>query len=126
MVQGSKKLIQSRPVSLKSKAAKVNRKENSNSNPKFTRKGNPLQLPKRFRNEALDERALSKEIDKANEQKVAAKLLQGGGKVATTDLLQRGKALNKDIRRSQVKRKLTRVEEKLNELEKKAEQEGLL
>ena len=69
---------------------------------------------------------MSKEIDKANEQKVAAKLLQGGGKVATTDLLQKGKALNKDIRRSQVKRKLTRVEEKLNELEKKAEQEGLL
>lgn len=126
MVQGSKKFLPSRPVSLKAKAVKAIRKEKNNTNPKFTRKGNPLQLPKRFRNEALDERALSKEIDKANEQKVAAKLLQGGGKVATTDLLQKGKSLNKDIRRSQVKRKLTRVEEKLNELEKKAEQEGLL
>eukprot|EP01036_Dinobryon_divergens_P028480 gene28480-37431_t len=126
MVQGSKKFLPSRPVSLKAKAVKATHKDKKNTNPKFTRKGNPLQLPKRFRDEALDERALSKEIDKANEQKVAAKLLQGGGKVATTDLLQKGKSLNKDIRRSQVKRKLTRVEEKLNELEKKAEQEGLL
>jgi hypothetical protein len=126
MVQGSKKFLPSRPNSLKAKAVKATRKDKNNTNPKFTRKGNPLQLPKRFRDEALDERALSKEIDKANEQKVAAKLLQGGGKVATTDLLQKGKSLNKDIRRSQVKRKLTRVEEKLNELEKKAEQGGLL
>lgn len=84
-------------------------------------------MPKnKFRNEALDERALSKEIDKANEQKVAAKLLQGGGKIGFTDLLQKGKSLNKEIRRSQVKKKLGRVEEKLVELEKKAEAEGLL
>ena len=65
-------------------------------------------------------------IDKANEQKVAAKLIQGGGKLATKDIMQRGKELNKEQRRSQVKKKLSRVEEKLRDLKDKAEREGLL
>ena len=61
-------------------------------NKKRIKKGNPLQLPKNiYRDEALDDRALSKAIDKANEQKVAAKCLQGGGKINTADIKQRGK-----------------------------------
>ena len=64
-------------------------------------------------------------IGKANEQKVAAKLLQGGGKITTKDILQRGKELNREQRRSQVKKKLTRVEEKLEVLKQKAANEGL-
>jgi predicted HicB family RNase H-like nuclease len=67
-----------------------------------------------------------KAIDKANEQKVAAKLLQGGGKINTKDILHRAKELNREQRRSQVKKKLTRVEEKLQDLRQKADKEGLL
>jgi hypothetical protein len=128
MVQGNKKLTSRRLIALKGsksgQSAKIAKRE---KNAIKTKKGNPLQLPRsNFRNEALDERALSKAIDKANEQKVAAKLIQGGGKIGTKDLVQKGKELNKDLRRSQVKRKLTRVEEKLNALETKAEAEGLI
>ena len=57
---------------------------------------------------------------------MAAKLIQGGGKLATKDIMQRGKELNKEQRRSQVKKKLSRVEEKLRDLKDKAEREGLL
>ncbi len=86
-----------------------------------------MQLPTRnFRDEALDDHSLSKAIDKSNERKVAAKLIQGGGKLSTTDLLQKGKELNKDIRRSQVKKKVGRVSEKLKVLQEKAEKDGLM
>jgi hypothetical protein len=91
---------------------------------KLTRLGNPLQLPKsNFRDEALDARALSKAIDISNEKKVAAKLLQGGGKLTTSDIKSKGKELAKELRRNLLKKKVGRVEQKLNEL-KKAE-EGL-
>jgi hypothetical protein len=125
MVQGSKKLA-GRPgaITKSSSSAKINKQI---LNSKKVKKGNPLQLPtKHFRNEALDDHALSKAIDKSNERKVAAKLIQGGGKLATTDLLQKGKELNKDLRRSQVKKKVGRVGEKLKILQEKAEREGLV
>lgn len=131
MVQGSLKLS-SRPSQLKrtckssGKSAKITKREQKS---KQTKKGNPLQLPKQqhaFREQALEERALSKAIDKANEQKVAAKLLQGGGKLKNAELLQKGKVLNKELRRAQVKKKLSRVEEKLAALEERAEAGGLI
>ena len=53
-------------------------------------------------------------------------MIQGGGKLSTKDILQKGKELNKANRRSQVKKKLTRVEEKLKALSEKTEREGLL
>lgn len=89
--------------------------------------GSSVILPKgRFREFAEDSRILSKAIDKSNEQKVAAKVLQGGGKIATKDILQRGKELNKEQRRSQVKKKLGRVEEKLKSLKEAADAKGLI
>ena len=85
-----------------------------------------LQLPKgRFREIAIEDRELSKAIAKANEQKVAGKLIQGGGKLTTKDILQKGKELNREKRRSEVKRKVGRVEEKLKELKERAEREGM-
>ncbi len=125
MVQGSSKLG-SRPGAFKKsgKSAKVTKQIQKS---KQAKKGNPLQLPKNnFRNEALDDLALSKAIDKANEKKVAAKLIQCGGKLTTTDLMSGGKEINKELRRSQVKKKIGRVAEKLKELQEKAEKEGLL
>lgn len=117
MVQGNIKLGKKPGASKSGKSAKVQKRI---VNQKKVLKGNPKQLPNNaFRNEALDDRALSRAIDKSNEQKVAAKFLQGGGKLLMTDLTQKGKEMNKDIRRSQVKKKLGRVEEKLKELEKK-------
>ncbi len=92
-----------------------------------TKKGNPLQLPKnKYLSSALDDRAISREIGKSAEQKTAAKFIQGGGKLGTLkDVMQKGKELSKEMRRNQVKKKLTRVEEKLQSLKEKAEREGL-
>jgi hypothetical protein len=64
-------------------------------------------------------------IDKANEQKIAAKTIQDGGHLAISDLKKKGKELNREQRRTQVKKKLTRVEEKLVALKAKAEREGM-
>lgn len=94
---------------------------------KAVTKGNPKQLPKKnFLNEALDDRDLTKAICRASEQKVAAKLIQGGGVLSSNELRKKGKELNKEIRRDQVKKKLTRVEEKLKDLKEKAEKQGIV
>jgi hypothetical protein len=123
MVQGSVKMAAS------AKPKKVNSAKNTKriANAGKTKKGSSLKLPNnRFRYEAMEERRLTKAIDKANEQKVAAKLIQGGERIGTTDIMKKGKELNKELRRSQVKKKLTRVEEKLEALKDKAEREGLV
>ena len=96
---------------------------------KYTKVGATLKLPKngnKFRDHALEDRFVSKEIGKQAEQRTAAKLIQGGGKMLLKDLVQKGKELNKETRRSQVKKKLGRVEEKLKELENEAQQKGLV
>ena len=121
MVQGAKKLA-SRPGG-KVAASKKTRKVHNDQ--KKTKKGNPLQLPKNnFRDQAIDDHTLSKAIDKASEQKMAAKFLQGGGKLGLKDVMQAGKELNKEKRRSMVKKKVGRVEEKLNALKAKSEMDG--
>ena len=90
--------------------------------PTKVKKGSTLKLPHgKFRDAALQDRALSKAIDKANEKRVAAKLLQAGGKLSTTDIKAAGKELNKDLKRKMLKRKLTRVEEKLQKIKEQAE-----
>lgn len=90
---------------------------------KTVKKGAPLVLPKNsFRGEAVLDRQLSRAIDKANEQKVAAKAIQDGGRLGLSDVMQKGKELNREQKRSLVKRKVGRVEEKLNKL--KAAEEG--
>ena len=78
---------------------------------KLTRLGNPLQLPKTmFREQALDDRILTKAIGVANEKKVAAKLIQNGGKVTTSDIKAKGKELAKDLNRQRVVKKVGRLE----------------
>lgn len=121
MVQGSIKL--KGPANSRAVKSKVNANARKLENKsKLVRKGNPVQLPKsNFRNEALDDRAVSKAICKKGEQKMAGKLIQAGGKLTTSDLHQKGKELNRDNRRNIVKKKLSRVEEKLNILKTKAE-----
>jgi hypothetical protein len=64
-------------------------------------------------------RDLTKAINKANEQKMAAKVIQGGSLKLSRELLQSGKELARELRREQVKRKVGRVEQKLEELKKK-------
>ena len=93
----------------------------------IVKKGAPTQLPKNgFRNEALDDRDLSRAINKVNEQKIAAKCIQDGGKIVLNDIRQKGKELSREERRKQVKKKVGRVEEKLRALEAKAEEKGLI
>lgn len=126
MVQGSLKA---------SKNASAVRKQNANAakfkkreaKAKEAKKGSTLKLPKgKFREAALDDRELTKEIGKDIERKVASKLIQGGGRLELKDVYQKGKEINKELRRNEVKKKLTRVEEKLKELKEKAEREGLV
>jgi hypothetical protein len=125
MVQTLKKNSAKRPGALnKARSAKVSKKL---MHAKLTKKGNSLELPKqKFREEALEDRALSKAIARENEQKVAAKLIQGGGKIGIKDLMRQGKDINREVRKKQVKKKVGRVEEKLNNLKTKAEKEGLI
>lgn len=127
MVQGGNKKHAGRPMAVKKSAtgsAKVMKKMKKAQQAK---KGNPLQLPKnRFRDEALDDRELSKAIGKASEQKIAAKVIQDGVKLKLTDVLQKGKELNREERRKLLKKKVGRVAEKLKELEARAEEEGLV
>ena len=92
-------------------------------------KGNPLKLPKNnnnFRHEALNDRAVSAAIDKKNVQIIAAKVIQSGGKMGTADLVKVGKELSREQRRALVKKKVGRVEEKLQALKAKAEKQGLI
>ena len=127
MVQGSKKLTGRPGVGKSSHSAQVKAAKKVMKSKKYAKKGTPLQLPKhQFRDEALDDHTLSKAIDKASEQKVAAKFVQSGGKLGLKDVMKAGKELHKDQRRSMVKKKVGRVEEKLKELKAKAEHDGIL
>ena len=111
MAQGGGKL---KPVQRKTSSAKFQKQIHKS---KQAKKGNPIELPKNsFRNEAIMDRQLSRAIDKASEQKVASKLVQDGGKIGLKDVLQKGKELNRENKRKLVKRKVGRVEEKLNQL----------
>lgn len=123
MVQGLKKHKKSgATVRDKTSTAKF---EKARLNAKKVKKGAPLALPKgSYRNEAVLDRQLSKAIDVANEQKVAAKVVQDGGRLSLNDVMQKGKDLNRENKRSLVKRKIGRVEQKLNILKTQA-QEGL-
>lgn len=125
MVQGGgKKHSVSRPMAVKkARSAKVTKQEKKKLQTKL---GNPTQIPKKgkFRDDALDDRLLSKAIDKKSEQKVAAQVLQDGLRLATKDILQKGKDLNRELKRQQLKKKVGRVKEKLRELEAKAAEQG--
>ena len=129
MVQGNFKLSKNPKVSSSLRAKVTGKKLKQIKRDKHTKVGSTLKLPKdgnKFRDKALEDRFVSKEIGKQAEQRTAAKLIQGGGKMLLKDLVQKGKELNKETRRSQVKKKLGRVEEKLKELENEAQQKGLV
>lgn len=126
MVQGSsKKKSINKPVNKRVNSAKVTKQILKNK--KNTPKGRPVALPStnhRFREEAELDRKLTQAINKSNEQKIAAKVIQGGTKMKTSDIMQRGKELSREQKRSMVKKKVSRVEEKLNALKDAAEKSG--
>ena len=116
MVQGSMKMG-SGGMSKKMNSAKM---KNKVAKAKAKKKGNPSKHGKDrigTKEDFVEEKILSKAIDQANEAKCAAKLLQSGGMLATLkDTTMKGKDINKEKRRAQVKKKLGRVAEKLKEL----------
>ena len=116
MAQGFKNKGSSRPVK-KSKGSLIRKAQ---ANRGKMNKGSVVKLPKKhFVLEAKDDRALSKEIAKASESKVAAKLLQNGSKLAMTDLMSKGKQINREKRRNELKKKVSKVDQKINRLEMK-------
>ena len=127
MVQGSKKMVSQKPGAVKKPNAAKFQKQQANA--KQARKGNPHVTKRRIHSghtDRMEEIELSKAIDRSNEQKMAAKVLQGGGLMLNPEFTKKGKELNKEKRVKMVKKKLTRVEEKLKELKTKAEKEGLI
>ncbi len=124
MVQGGKKLS-SRP-SGKNKQASAKAAHKLAKAKARTKKGNPSSAGRWRQRGSTGERkedtALSKAIATASEAKVAAKLLQAGKSLSTAkDVLAKGKELNKEKRREQVKKKVGRTEE--NYLKAKAKEE---
>jgi hypothetical protein len=125
MVQGSTKFQRAAKPVKAHNSAKITKQVMKAK--KKARKGNPLAMPSassNFHEEADLDRRLTQAINKSNEQKIAAKVIQAGQKMGTSDLTQRGKELSKAQRRAQVKRKVSRVEEKLNSLKAAAEKAG--
>ena len=128
MVQGNRKMGSGRPGLHAAKHQSAGRIKVNQQKAKMAKVGAPVAAPKKkthYNLDYLEERELSKAIDKANEQKIAAKTIQDGGHLAISDLKRKGKELNREQRRTQVKKKLTRVEEKLVALKAKAEREGM-
>lgn len=128
MTQGGKKISNIRPGEVR-KSGKSAKAVKQMKKAQQAKKGNPTQAPKgrRLDEETEMDLLLSKAIDKSNEKKVAAKALQSGVRVHTKDLLAGGKELNREERRKLLKNKVSRVEQKLRQLEKKTEEtEGLL
>lgn len=124
MVQGGKKISNIRPgETKKSNGAKMQKRLKKEKSAKI---GNPVKPKRKLNDEEEVDVLLSRAIDKSNEKKMAAKALQSGVRVIAKDLLAGGKELNREARRKQVKNKVSRVEEKLKELESKGEASGLL
>ena len=67
---------------------------------KQARKGQTRIMPNNsWRDEAMDNHSLSKAIDKKNEKIIASKVIQSSGKLAMSDLSQKGKEGNKERRK---------------------------
>jgi hypothetical protein len=120
MVQGNKKLAGGRPGAVKKEnSAKSKRKL---FNQQKTKKGSSLKLPKsghNFYSEALEDRDITKAIGQAIEQKIASKVVQAGGKIGLRDVMEKGKEMRRQEKRKLLKRKKSRLEEKLIQLKEK-------
>lgn len=111
----------SRPGMKKNNSAKA---QNMIKKAKIARKGNPNQNGNSGRRRIYgdgqlrsEDIALSKAISTASEAKVAAKLLQSGSRLTTVkDVQMKGKEINREKRRGEVKKRESRVEQKLKEL----------
>lgn len=117
MVQGNMKLSGGRPGAIKKdNSAKLKKKV---FNQQKTKKGSSLKLPKSghgFFNEALEDRDITKAIGKSIEQKIASKVIQAGGSLGLRDVLEKGKEMRREEKRKLLKRKKSRLEEKLIQL----------
>jgi hypothetical protein len=130
MVQGSKPL-KKRPGQFAKK--NTSSKQHKLQSKAFTKKGNASRnkfgRDRVYGNREIErqEVEISKAIAKKNEKTVAGKLLQSGNMLTTLKEVQRvGKEHNKEVNRSMVKKKLSKVEEKIKELTSKADEKGLL
>eukprot|EP00752_Nemacystus_decipiens_P012036 g10671.t1 len=70
---------------------------------------------------AKEEMATTKMINNTNEQQAAAKCFQNQEKLFLNDVKERGRELARDIKRKALKRKKTRIEEKLEQAKEKLE-----
>eukprot|EP00640_Fibrocapsa_japonica_P006053 CAMPEP_0113936266 /NCGR_PEP_ID=MMETSP1339-20121228/3218_1 /TAXON_ID=94617 /ORGANISM="Fibrocapsa japonica" /LENGTH=120 /DNA_ID=CAMNT_0000938677 /DNA_START=31 /DNA_END=393 /DNA_ORIENTATION=+ /assembly_acc=CAM_ASM_000762 len=91
------------------------------------KKGNPTKFSsKKAGNYAYkDNKAISRAINKKNEQATAAKALQSGAHLNITDVKTSGKELVKEIRRNMLKKKSSRIEEKLEKAKAKLDREDM-
>ena len=155
MVQAFKKGTAVRPGQLKKSHQGSHKFKKREALKKKAKVGQQIKLPtkKKALDDALDDAALSSAILRANEAKVASKMLQAGGKIGigacpfllfwlkrlcylliflfqlnfltllsylyihTVDITERGKEINREKRRSQLTKKLSKAEQRLKVLE---------
>ena len=84
----------------------------------------PTQLPKNIqrRGMALEQARITKAINQNVERVSSARALKAGDTFSMQDVKRIGKEMNRDMRREELSRKKSRVEEKLAELQAKVEE----
>ncbi|EWM29852.1 hypothetical protein Naga_100017g7 [Nannochloropsis gaditana] len=119
MAQGLAKLSK-KGFSQKSKKAHAK----ASSKRTAAKKGNPTQLPKNIqrRGMALEQARITKAINQNVERVSSARALKAGDTFSMQDVKRIGKEMNRDMRREELSRKKSRVEEKLAELQAKVEE----
>mmetsp|Transcript_38753 Transcript_38753/g.51060 ORF Transcript_38753/g.51060 Transcript_38753/m.51060 type:complete len:128 (+) Transcript_38753:46-429(+) len=120
MAQGSMKVKgkKGKPNKKQLKKAKAHSK---NQRERLAKKGNPLKAAKNKQRklQALEQREITKAINRNNEEMLAAKAIQGGDTIHLAELRSKGKQMVKEIRRNLLKKKDSRIEEKLKKAKEK-------
>jgi hypothetical protein len=102
----------------KKKAVKSQPRAKQQKQKAITKKGARAAPPKRKAAVADFEEnmVVTKTINKHNEAMISAKAVQAGGRLKTSDLQAKGKETAKEIKRTMLKKKSSKLEETLREL----------
>mmetsp|Transcript_36106 Transcript_36106/g.52889 ORF Transcript_36106/g.52889 Transcript_36106/m.52889 type:complete len:132 (+) Transcript_36106:28-423(+) len=121
MAQGGLKSKASKNAGLSKKQRAKVKAQTKKQRERLVRKGNPGQKAKTSQRklQAIEQSAITKEINKKNEQMLAGKAIQGGDTLFMRELKTKGKEITKEIRRNALKKKESRIEEKLAKAKEK-------
>jgi len=111
-------------ITKKKKAVKAQPRAKQQKQKAVTKKGARAAPPKRKAAvaEFEDNAVVTKTINRHNEAMIAAKAVQAGGRLKMSDLQSKGKETAKEIKRTMLKKKSSKLEETLRELKAQEEQ----